>query len=226
MLHFGYNNPRFTYTIDNLCIPDSDDKAVKDLGILLCENLNFSQHISKMVKNAFHRMSLIFRHFKSRDIRLLTMAYKTYVRPMLEYATCIWTPYTKQNIKNVEKVQRYFTKRALGYPPRVSYEERLEILHLETLENRRLQYDLLLVYKMFHGQVELSINDFFTVAHTQTRFINSFKLVPGVSRLNVRKNFFSNRIVNIWNKLPENVVKASSDHRFRIELDKIDFQKV
>ena len=53
----------------------------------------------------------------------------------------------------------------------------------------------------------------------QTRGQN-FKLFRQRSRLNVRANSFSNRVVNTWNSLPENVVNAPSLKSFKNRLNK------
>ena len=45
----------------------------------------------------------------SRNIDLLVRAFVTYVRPVVEYSTVIWSRFTKCDIERVEKVQRCFT---------------------------------------------------------------------------------------------------------------------
>ena len=84
-------------------------------------------------------------------------AFVTYVRPLLEYATPVWTPHHVYLVFKLEGVQRKFTKRLSGLN-NLSYKDRLLVLGVDTLERRRLFYDLSLFYKVVHGFVDLSLN--------------------------------------------------------------------
>jgi len=65
---------------------------------------------------------------------------------MLEFSSTVWNPMTKQNIRKVESVQKRFTKRSVGLS-KISYNRRLEMLNIESLEERRLRSDLICVIK-------------------------------------------------------------------------------
>ena len=88
-----------------------------------------------------NRSRLILECFHSRDRVLLTKAFCTYVRPILEYYSPVWSPHFKYRINKIEHVQRYFTKRLKGCW-NMPYEQRLNTLYLESLEHRRLVTDL------------------------------------------------------------------------------------
>ena len=87
-----------------------------------------------------------------------------YVRPMLELSSTVWNPMTKQNICKVvckvESVQKRFTKRLVGLS-KIRYNRRLEMLNIESLEERRLQSDLIMCYKILRGFVNLDLLCFF-----------------------------------------------------------------
>jgi hypothetical protein len=55
--------------------------SVRDLGVLVDNNLNFHEHITKIVSQAFVRANLIHKFFLSKDVCTLTRAFNTYVRP-------------------------------------------------------------------------------------------------------------------------------------------------
>lgn len=80
--------------------------CVRDLGVLIDSNLSFAEHISHIVAKAHARACLIHKCFLSRDTSTLVRAFITYVRPLLEYCSCVWSPYLKNNIYKVESVQR------------------------------------------------------------------------------------------------------------------------
>ena len=88
---------------------------VKDLGFIIDSRLSFDSHISKTVARAFTRANLIHKCFTLRDAAILWRDFVFLnVRPLLEYATCVWSPYRLGQIKHVESVQRKFTKRLPG----------------------------------------------------------------------------------------------------------------
>ena len=89
------------------------------------------------------------------------MAYTTYVRPIVEYATCLWSPDLIKNIKAIENVQRHFTKRIPALK-NFSYAERLAALRLESLQYRRLKFDLIMYYKVLNNLTPWDPSDFFT----------------------------------------------------------------
>ena len=82
-----------------------------DLGIIFDNDLKFNDHILDIVNRAYKRSNLIFRCFLSKDTNSLVRAYKTYVRPLLEYNSVVWSPSQIYHINSIEAVQRAFTKR-------------------------------------------------------------------------------------------------------------------
>jgi len=69
---------------------------VSDLGVTIVKNLCFSEHIANITSRAHQRANLIHRCFISKNTDLLVRAFKTYVRPMLEYNSPVWSPLLKK----------------------------------------------------------------------------------------------------------------------------------
>ena len=131
-----------------------------DLGVEIYSFLMFDQHIDKTCNRANQRATIILKSFKSRNPALLVKAFITYVRPILEYACNVWSPFKLIHIDKLEHVQRYnLTKRLKGMY-NLSYGERLLNPSLESLEVRRLRSDLVMYFKILHGYVDLQFNDF------------------------------------------------------------------
>ena len=82
---------RQKYLICNTLIPPSTH--IRDLGILYNSKLCFHDYIDEIVGKAYQRINLLFRSFVSGNVCILTRAYITYVRPLLEYCSFIWSPY-------------------------------------------------------------------------------------------------------------------------------------
>ena len=110
----------------------------------------------------------------------------------------MWSPYTLTDISKIESVQRSFTKR-LKRLSNLPYAKRLEVLGIDSLEIRRLRYDLVFVYKMLFGLVDLKFSDYFALRTSSITRGHDYKLFLAYSRLNIRKHFFSERVVPVWN---------------------------
>ncbi len=211
VMHLGYSNPRFDYTVQRAKLATTE--TARDLGVLFSSNLKFAEHIASICKKAFCRVNLIFLAFYSRKPSFLVKMFKTFVRPILEYASPVWSPYLKKDIDSLEKVQRYFTRRIPALTG--TYLERLDSLQhegssLEILELRRLEADLITVYKIIYGLVELTFADFFQWSTTTSLRGHSLKLSLPLVRLDSRRNFFAVRVIAPWNSLSEETVTARS----------------
>jgi hypothetical protein len=196
----------------------------KDLGVTMDSNLNYNNHIANIVRASNIRGYLILKCFKSRDPRIIVKAFSTYVRPILEYCSPVWSPHRTELIKAVERVQRRFTKKITNLN-NFSYFNRLKILGLELLEIRRIKQDLLTCYKILNNLVCLNTSSFFLNNNYIYTRGHKFKLRKLKCKLDVRKYSFSLRVVNIWNNLPSNVVNAKSIDSFKNEINSINFEK-
>ena len=132
------------------------------------------------------------------------------VRTNLEYANVVWSPYTKKNINLIEKVQRHYAKKIVGFK-NMPYEERLKALRLPTLAYRRLRGDLIEMYKIIHNIYDpITKKCLFTMVPDSsiTRKNNSLNITKVRTNKNPFKYFFANRINSVSNNLPNFVVNA------------------
>jgi len=123
-----------------------------------------------------------------------------YVCPLLKHCIIIWSPSLRRYIDSIEQVQRRFTK-TLQVFRRYSYDQWSNLLNLKKLETRRLQQDLIWCYKILFGIVRVDPNAFFELCVTTTRG-HPYKWYKHYNSCKARTCYFTDRIINVWNKLP------------------------
>ncbi|KAK4829900.1 hypothetical protein QYF61_007292 [Mycteria americana] len=100
-----------------------------------------------------------------------------------------------------------------------SYEEQLRTLGLSSLEKRRLRGDCIALYSFLRRGSGEGGTDLFSLASSDKMHGNGSKLHQGRFRLDIRKHFFTKRVVKHWNRLPRGVVDAPSPPVFKRHLD-------
>jgi len=217
--HSANNHAVYKYTIGNNSLPQKDH--VVDLGVTVDPTLKYSVHINQLVARAKSRVGLLFRCFVTRDMNVLRKAYITYIRPLVEYASNIWSPTQVGLIDKLESVQRKFTKRipALQY---LSYRDRLAALNLDSLELRRLRADLCMLYKIIFGMCDIDLNSLLSLRGDAPTRGHRYKVIQEHCTNNYRKNFFVQRVAPVWNSLPASIVDFSSFTRFKLSLNNVN----
>ena len=81
-------------------------QSAKYLRITISDDLDWGQHISEISAKATKKLGFLRCNLAFAPRHTKEVAYKTLVRPKLEYAAPIWHPYHKTQIGHVEKVQR------------------------------------------------------------------------------------------------------------------------
>ena len=108
----------------------------------------------------------------------------------------------------------------------MSYMDRLDSLGLWTLEERRNRTDLIEVFKMMKGISSVSPERFFVTSTVRRTRGHSLKLVKPQCEGLTRQNFFSVRVINRWNALPEAAVAAETINSFKNQLSKLRRNKM
>ena len=202
----------------------SNKTHFRDLGVIISDDLKWTHHVNSICTSAEVKSYQILKCFKTKNIGVLLRLFKTYVRPKLEYNTPVWSPYLLKNVNKIESVQRNYTKRicrrcGINFS---SYEDRLNILNLNTLEKRRAINDLLLLYKMIHNLIDLKFTDYFSFTNIKYNLRRNSMQIQTKKKINLpiqpwQISFFM-RVIKFWNALPEDIVTAQSISIFKLKL--------
>ncbi len=130
-----------------------------------------------------------------------------------------WSPQSKKNIRLIESIQRRATK-LVPELTELPYEERLRRLKLPSLVYRRNRGDMIQAFKYTNKIWDVSDSPLKLSKETRTRG-HTHKLHKGRWITAVRGEFFTNRVINLWNSLPEDLVKSKDTKSFKIGLDNL-----
>ena len=212
VLHVGRNNPQAEYNMGGVSLTKTEQE--KDIGVLVTNNLKPGVQCREAALRAHRVLGQITRAFHYRDRRTYIQLYKQYVRPHLEFAVPAWSPWQAGDKEVLEKVQERAVRMVSGLTSH-TYADRLKELDLPSLEARRVQFDMVQVYKIVHGKDNVDTATWFEMVGDEPGRVTRHTSDP----LNIRKPraitelrraFFSHRVVEQWNKLPSEV-KASKN---------------
>jgi hypothetical protein len=207
-----------SYTLANATIPVVQE--MKDLGILIDSNLTFTKHITAISNSAIGKVYRIRNNFFGSELQLYKRLLTTYIRPTLEYASTIWFPNQINTMQKSEKAVRKLTKFTAQLWDK-TYSDRLSVFQHHSLLFRRICHDLIMAFKIFTYHYDgVKPEDFFDLScDNRTRSRNRFKIRKPVVHTKYRDNFWSVRLIELWNNLPDVCFEKTSLKQFRTFLE-------
>lgn len=144
----------------SLCGSELNDvNVVRDLGIYASNNMSPPAHCANIASLVNRRIFCFCKAFRSTDLELMLNLYKTYIRALLESNVVLFSHYLVKDIDLLENCQRRFTKLIAGFYD-INYDDKLRLLQLPKLNDRRLCFDIIFLYKIIYGLVDLDFESF------------------------------------------------------------------
>ena len=207
------------YSIHGTALRTADE--AKYLGVTLHRNLSWKSHIHSMCKKSNSTLGFLRRNLRRCPANIKEQAYKTYVRPILEYSSTVWDPYTKDLISQIEMVQRRAARFVKAdYRSQSSVTQMLQSLQWQTLQERRAHSKVIMLYRIVNGLVAIPAGPPFLYPSLDlhaTRGHNQQFRRQHCRILTYQHSFFPSAVC-MWNVLPATVVAAPSLDSFRSRL--------
>ena len=189
--------------------------------ILIHRSLGFGDHIREVAAKANKKLGFLKRNLRGSPQAMKKLAYQSLFRSGLEYGATIWDPYVDTQKKSLESVQNRAIRwiHGLGPHEQCSITKLREELGWKTLEERRLQQRLTLLYKILNGEVIITPEDLgLEEADSRLRSSHRHKFREKRARTNRLKNSTIYRTIPTWNRLPAHVAEAGSLDIFKSQL--------
>jgi hypothetical protein len=192
------------------------------LGVQIDNNLSWKTHIKMAVSKASRILGFLKRNIWFTSQATKAAAYKTLVRPILEYASSVWDPYRVGDKKLLERIQRKAARFCLkDYQQRSSVSKMLEQLEWETLEGRRKNNRLSMMYKIMNNMVGIHKEQLLTMSsEKRTRGSHQHKILKMQGTKDIYMNSFFPRTASDWNQLPGDITEAATLNTFKNKLRK------
>ena len=208
-----YQLPNST-TLESSCF-------VKDLGIFIDCQLDWSIHIYNVCKKARRISGWVLNTFVTRNRDPMIQLFNSLIRPIIEYNSIIWNPYKIKDINQIEQIQRSFTYRISGMAS-FNYWDRLTKLNISSLQRRREKSIIIYIWKIKHNTLPNSINLEFK---DHLRSQSTKAILPKLPRTNCSlltkyENSFVIIGCKLWNSLPAPLTRSNNINEFKLLLRK------
>ena len=205
-LRFQYSSDKNDCYFNNYGTYYLGDRSVlkcsshRDLGVIMTDDLSWSNHFSLIISKALRILGLLRRSFgPSTPVQVKRLLYLTLVRSKLIYCSVLWRPRLVRDIRRLESVQRRATKWILG-DYKTDYRSRLVSLRLLPLMMVYEVNDVLFFLKSLSSpSPAFDIRNFVTFSSNPYR---STSLLHVLTKDNTSRHFYFNRLPRLWNSLP------------------------
>lgn len=223
------NKIKFNYSINQTILEHVG--TFKDLGVVIDQTLSWSPHVQTIVNKTRKVCNMVKRSVGfNAPTNVKLQLYKSLCRSNLEYCSELWSPHVINDVKNIESVQRNMTRYILSSrKSNCSYTDRCKELSLLPLSFRREISDLTFLFKYLCGLTNVSYSDELQLVTPRVGLRSSEKSLS-LKNVYVKTETFKcsyfNRIIRLWNALPENLKCLDSVTSFKREIHRYYFARL
>lgn len=168
-MELGKDLPSLTLFMNGVAIPKTN--CIKYLGVLIQSDLKWHGHIQNIVNKSNATLFMMMRCLFNASIQTKMLAFTTVVRPILEYASQVWSPHTKLLVDKLETIQRRAVRWVFRLGQMDGVSECMKSNEIETLAVRREDLDFKFLKRIEFGLYDLvldeyiSFNQFYQTRH-------------------------------------------------------------
>ena len=215
-------NPKFNYMIGTKQL--NVVQSHRDLGVIIDNDLTFDTYISKLTSSCNQKVGALRRTYNSNNKDFFKKLFNCFIQSCLDFSTTAWSPRTVEQKRNIERIQRRFSKWVLNSDQ--TYKQRLESLNLKSQLERRLENDLVMLFKLVKNpNLSTKLYDELTFIQNRTRG-HSKRIAQQHAQSSQRNSFWLNRTTAIWNSLSEETVNSENTQVFKKRLHKNDQEEI
>ena len=206
----------YSYKLQDSILQET--KSHTYLGVTLTSNLSWNEHINQIAATASRTLAFVMRNLHHCPQGVKESAYKTLVRPLLEYSSSVWDPHTVNSINTLESVQRRaarfclndFTSRSPG-----AVTNMMKKLGWQSLATRRRTRRLIIFYKAINGHLSIPISNLTSPVKRPSRHTNTRARITLAAIKDCYKFSYLPRTIREWNNLPEAIVNINDNEKFQ-----------
>ena len=193
------------------------------LGVHIDNKLSFKAYVSAILKKVYAKIGALRRLKRLVPPDIALILYKCYILPHLEYCSPLLLGINKTLANKLEAANYYALKVLLNVGNDVDYNSILSIAGMNSLEFRRYEQSLSLLYKCIKGNGPSYISDFFKfrVSHYNLRGGGCNLVQPSYNNQYFH-NSFTYKITHLWNKLPTYIKQSPNLNAFHKNLESIN----
>ena len=194
-------------------------KVVQDfkyLGVHISNQCSWQKHIQYVASKSSRMLRFIKRNFRDCPQAVKEVVYTSLVRPLLEYASCVWDPCGEGMKRELEMVQRRAARFVLNdYDRTSSVSDMLLKIGWQSLDTRRKQARLCHMFKFYHGDMNVDVSDILCPPCYVGRKDHRKKVRRIQSRILPYHNSFFPKTIRDWNVLSPDAIETQSIKEFK-----------
>jgi hypothetical protein len=208
---------QYNYKLNNSTLQETSSHSY--LGVEISQDLKWNQHINNIAAKANRTLGFVRRNLKSCSRHIKTVAYKTLIRPILEYSASIWDPYTQLLINKLEAVQRRAVRFIMNdYDYFHSVSDMMIKLEIPLLSLRRTINRLTNFHKAREGTLAIPLQTLLHPVRRLTRYCHKNSYIPIQTTKNFYHQSFIPQTTRDWNQLPEALTHLTDSNKFKQEI--------